>query len=90
MSRPKKERNIVILQILPAQGWYARFVASSTEVGSLKADASFKKIPLVCWALIGDAEYRFISGRIAYDGAAGVRDECCELIPGFAGYVYLP
>jgi hypothetical protein len=46
-----------ILQIIPANGWYAAF-------NDLEAAEQFYS-PLVCWALVTEGERQFITGMVA-------------------------
>jgi hypothetical protein len=65
-----------ILQMMPAQGWVARFAEADGEYLS----------PLVGWALVQGGNGTSIAGLVAGDKTV----EMCDDDADFLGYAYLP
>lgn len=74
-----------ILQLMPAEGWYARYKDSDEGFGFLR---------LICWALVEnpeedpqEASNQYVEGMTA---SADGDTEFCGTFQGFAGYIYRP
>ena len=75
-----------IIQIMPADGWYARYKARTPLEPKILTK-------LACWALIEEDDgmpptQRTVSGLDVADGAATVTD-CLEEIAGFERFVHV-
>ncbi len=65
-----------IVQMMPAQGWVARFAETDGEYLS----------PLVGWALVHEGGSTRVAGLVAGDKAV----ELCDGDDDFLGYAYMP
>lgn len=73
MSKSNDKRTI--LQIIPAQNWYAVYQQDNDQPDEIS--------PVVCWALVDDGKYRYVVGL---DGGDYV--DYCDEMSNFRGYQY--
>ena len=70
------EANRQIVQIIPAQNWYAAF-------NNIDTGAQYYT-PLVCWALLAEGSRQFITGMVA----AEQKIIACAEDANFSHYLY--